>query len=168
MEKNGKKVRYAQVGVGGRARMYHEALCSTYTDSCELVGFCDQSQTRMDYANRMIKEKFDHEPIPTYNYLDFETMVQTEKPDVIIVTSVDRTHDEYIVKSMELGCDVVTEKPITTDERKAQRIIDAQKKTGRHIRVAFNYRYAPHHTKIRELIRDGVIGDVFLFILNGC
>ena len=56
---------------------------------------CDQSQTRMDYANRMIKEKFDHEPIPTYNYLDFETMVQTEKPDVIIVTSVDRTHDEY-------------------------------------------------------------------------
>ena len=161
MEKNGKKVRYAQVGVGGRARMYYEALCSTYTDSCELVGFCDQSQTRMDYANRMIKEKFDHEPIPTYNYLDFETMVQTEKPDVIIVTSVDRTHDEYIVKSMELGCDVVTEKPITTDERKAQRIIDAQKKTGRHIRVAFNYRYAPHHTKIRELIRDGVIGDVF-------
>ena len=161
METNGKKVRYAQVGVGGRARMYYEALCSTYTDSCELVGFCDQSQTRMDYANRMIKEKFDHEPIPTYNYLDFETMVQTEKPDVIIVTSVDRTHDEYIVKSMELGCDVVTEKPITTDERKAQRIIDAQKKTGRHIRVAFNYRYAPHHTKIRELIRDGVIGDVF-------
>ena len=56
MEKNGKKVRYAQVGVGGRARMYYEALCSTYTDSCELVGFCDQSQTRMDYANRMIKE----------------------------------------------------------------------------------------------------------------
>ena len=161
METNGKKVRYAQVGVGGRARMYYEALCSTYTDSCELVGFCDQSQTRMDYANRMIKEKFDHEPIPTYNYLDFETMVQTEKPDVIIVTSVDRTHDEYIVKAMELGCDVVTEKPITTDERKAQRIIDAQKKTGRHIRVAFNYSYAPHHTKIRELIRDWVIGDVF-------
>ena len=37
METNGKKVRYAQVGVGGRARMYYEALCSTYTDSCELV-----------------------------------------------------------------------------------------------------------------------------------
>lgn len=156
-----KKVRYAQVGTGGRARMYYEALCSEYQDSCQLVGFCDQSQTRMDYANRMIKEKFGHEPIPTYYYTDFEKMVQERRPDVIIVTSVDRTHDDYIVRAMELGCDVVTEKPITIDERKAQRIIDAQKKTGRHIRVAFNYRYAPHHTKIRELIMKDTIGEVY-------
>ena len=56
MEKNGKKVRYAQVGVGGRARMYYEALCSTYTDSCELVGFCDQSLRKMNYANRMMRK----------------------------------------------------------------------------------------------------------------
>lgn len=156
-----KKVRYAQVGTGGRARMYYEALCSTYTDSCELVGFCDQSPTRMNYANRMIKEKFDHDPIPTYYYTDFEKMIEEQKPDVVIVTSVDRTHDDYIIRAMEMGCDVVTEKPITTDEKKAQKIIDAQKRTGKHIRVAFNYRYAPHHTKIRELIMSGVIGEVY-------
>ncbi len=141
--------------------MYYEALCSTYTDTCELVGFCDQSQTRMNYANRMIQEKFGHEPVPTYYYTDFEKMIDEQKPDVIIVTTVDRTHDDYIVRAMEKGCDVVTEKPITIDAKKAQRIIDAQKRTGRHIRVAFNYRYAPHHTKIRELVRDGVIGEVY-------
>ncbi len=141
--------------------MYYEALCSTYTDTCELVGFCDQSQTRMNYANRMIQEKFGHGPVPTYYYTDFEKMIDEQKPDVIIVTTVDRTHDDYIVRAMEKGCDVVTEKPITIDAKKAQRIIDAQKRTGRHIRVAFNYRYAPHHTKIRELVRDGVIGEVY-------
>ena len=161
MSETAKKVRYAQVGTGGRARMYYEALCSTYTDTCELVGFCDQSQTRMNYANRMIQEKFGHEPMPTYYYTDFEKMIDEQKPDVIIVTTVDRTHDDYIVRAMEKGCDVVTEKPITIDAKKAQRIIDAQKRTGRHIRVAFNYRYAPHHTKIRELVRDGVIGEVY-------
>ena len=155
------KVRYAQIGIGGRARMYYEALCSTYTDTCELVAFCDQSRTRMDYANRMVREKFGHDPIPTYDYTEFERMIREKQPDVIIITTVDRTHDDYIVRAMEMGCDVVTEKPITTDEKKAQRIIDAQKRTGRHIRVAFNYRYAPHHTKVRELIRDGVIGEVY-------
>lgn len=155
------KVRYAQSGIGGRARMYYEALCSTYTDTCELVAFCDQSRTRMEYANRMVKEKFGHDPIPTYDYTEFERMIREKQPDVIIITTVDRTHDDYIVRAMEMGCDVVTEKPITTDEKKAQRIIDAQKRTGRHIRVAFNYRYAPHHTKVRELIRDGVIGEVY-------
>ena len=155
------RVKYAQVGTGGRARMYYEALCSTYEDSCELVGFCDQSQTRMNYANRMIKEKFGHDPIPTYDYTDFDKMIEEQKPDVVIVTTVDRTHDHYIIRAMELGCDVVTEKPITVNEQKAQDIIDAQKRTGRHIRVAFNYRYAPHHTKIRELIMNDTIGEVY-------
>ena len=155
------RVKYAQVGTGGRARMYYEALCSTYEDSCELVGFCDQSQTRMNYANRMIKEKFGHDPIPTYDYTDFDKMIEEQKPDVVIVTTVDRTHDHYIIRAMELGCDVVTEKPITVNEQKAQDIIDAQKRTGRHIRVAFNYRYALHHTKIRELIMNDTIGEVY-------
>jgi predicted dehydrogenase len=62
---------------------------------------------------------------------------------------------------MEKGCDVISEKPMTIDERKAQAIIDCQKKTGRHLRVTFNYRYAPHNTKIREVIMDGVIGEIY-------
>ena len=62
---------------------------------------------------------------------------------------------------MELGCDVITEKPMTTDEVKAQAILDAVKRTGRKLRVTFNYRYAPHNTKIRELLANGVIGEVF-------
>jgi predicted dehydrogenase len=62
---------------------------------------------------------------------------------------------------MEKGFDVITEKPMTIDEKKAQAIIDCQKRTGKNLRVTFNYRYAPHHTKMREIIMDGIIGDVF-------
>lgn len=149
--------RYAQVGTGGRARMYYEAIATTYKDSAVLVGFCDQSQTRMNYANATIAE-LGAEKVPTFLPHEFEKMIAKTKPDIIIVTSVDRTHDDYICRAMEAGCDVITEKPLTIDERKAQRIIDTQKKTGKHIRVTFNYRYAPYHTKVRELIRDGAIG----------
>lgn len=46
------------------------------------------------------------------------------------------------------------------DERKCQDILDAVERTGRQVRVTFNYRYSPHHTKARELIRDGAIGEV--------
>ena len=154
------KTRYAQVGTGGRARMYYEAIATTYKDINQLVAFCDLSKTRMDYANSVI-EKLGANRVNEYLPHEFEKMIEETKPNVIIVTSIDRTHDDYIVRAMEMGCDVITEKPITTDERRAQRIIDAAKKTGRHIRVAFNYRYAPYHTKIRELIRDGAIGKPF-------
>lgn len=154
------KKRYAQVGTGGRARFFYEAVASTYSKTSEIVAFCDVNQTRMNYANTLL-EKSGAQAVPTYKHYEFDKMIEDTKPDCIIVTSVDRTHDYYIIRAMELGCDVITEKPMTIDEKKAQKIIDTQKRTGREIRVSFNYRYAPTNTKIRELIMDDTIGDVF-------
>lgn len=88
----------------------------------------------------------------------------------MIVTSIDRTHHTYIIRAMELGCDVVSEKPMTVDEDKCQAILDAVKWTGRSLRVTFNYRYAPHNSKLRELVAGGAIGQVhavhFEWLLN--
>jgi predicted dehydrogenase len=162
--------RYAIVGLGGRSRFYYQALASTYRDTARLVGFCDLNQTRMDYANATLAEKFGYEPVKTYNASDFERMIEETAPDFVIVTSIDRTHDRYIIGAMKLGCDVITEKPMTIDEVRCQAILDTVKSTGRQLRVTFNYRYAPYNTKIRELIMDGTIGDVnsvhFEWLLN--
>jgi len=152
------KKRYAQVGVGGRARMYYEALTTTYSETAELVGFCDVNQTRMDYANSLIQQASETGPVKTYGVGQFDQMITEQKPDVVIVTSIDRTHHRYITRAMELGCDVITEKPMTVDAEKCQAILDTIKRTGRRLRVTFNYRYAPHSTKVRELMMDGVIG----------
>jgi len=154
------KRKYALVGCGSRARFFYGAVASTYKETSEIVAFCDLSPSRMAYANEML-EKLGVKAVPTYSHTDFEKMIAEVKPDYVIVTSVDRTHDYYIIKAMELGCDVITEKPMTIDEEKAQNIIDAQKKYGKSLRVTFNYRYSPHSTKIRELIMNDVIGDVY-------
>lgn len=155
------KKRYVQVGVGGRARFYYEAIASTYKENSELVGVCDLSQTRMDYVNKTLISKYEYEKIPTYRPAQFSEMLDDLKPDAVIVTSIDRTHDHYIITAMEKGYDVITEKPMTIDAEKTQAILDCQKKTGQKLTVTFNYRYAPHNTKIKELISTGVIGDVF-------
>ena len=129
------KKRYAQVGTGSRARMYYEAICSTFKDTCDIVGFCDLSQTRMNYANSIIEKEHGHAPVPTYHYTEFDKMIDETKPDVVIVTSVDRTHHEYIIRAMKKGCDVITEKPMTIDEEKAQEIINVQKETGKLVSI---------------------------------
>lgn len=164
------KKRYALVGTGGRARFFYESIASDYRDTSELVAFCDINQTRMNYANRILEEQCHYHAIPTYKSEQFEQMIEEQKPDYVIVTTVDRTHHTYIIRAMELGCDVISEKPMTVDEEKCQEILDATRRTGRKLRVTFNYRYSPHNTKIRELIMDGVIGDVhsvhFEWLLN--
>jgi predicted dehydrogenase len=151
--------RYAQVGTGGRASFFYEAIAGTYRDTSELVAFCDVNPTRMAVANRAI-ERLGAAPVPTFTPDRFDEMVRATKPDAVLVTSIDRTHHRYIVRAMELGCDVVTEKPMTVDAAKCQEILDAITSTGRKLRVTFNYRYSPHATKIRELLRDGAIGTV--------
>jgi len=71
---------------------------------------------------------------------------------------------------MELGCDVITEKPMTIDAEKCQQIIETQKSTGHKCTVTFNYRYSPARAKVKELLMKGTIGDIlsvdFHWMLN--
>lgn len=150
--------RYALVGTGGRAKMFIDAIVSTYQESAVMVGLCDLSQTRMDWHNAQIAEEFDAAPIATYHADHFDQMVAETKPDIIIVTSMDSTHHLYINRAMELGCDAISEKPMTIDATKARSIFETIDRTGRSLRVTFNYRYTPVATKVRELLMQGVVG----------
>lgn len=150
--------RYALVGTGGRGRMFVDAIAGPYCENAQLVALCDLSQKRMDWYNDHLAETFDYPALPTYHAEDFDRMVAETKPDVVIVTTMDSTHHQYIIRAMELGCDAISEKPMTTDAAKANAIFDAIERTGRNLRVTFNYRYAPIATKARELIMQGVIG----------
>ncbi|MBC2604322.1 Gfo/Idh/MocA family protein [Puniceicoccus vermicola] len=152
--------RFAIVGLGGRSSLFSEALLKDYKDTSELVALCDTNQTRMDFHNASFAKKYEAGPFPTYAAADFDRMVAEKKPDVVIVTTMDRTHHKYIIRAMELGCDAISEKPMTTDENKCQEILDAVERTGQKLKVTFNYRYAPSRTKVKELISNGTIGDI--------
>jgi predicted dehydrogenase len=152
------KKRFAVVGTGGRAGMFIQAITTTYRDSCELVALCDLSQTRMNWHNQQVHAQAGMAPVPTYQADQFDAMIAGTHPDTVIVATMDATHHLYINRAMELGCDVITEKPMTTDAEKARSIFDAIERTGKKLRVTFNYRYAPAFTKLRELLMQGVVG----------
>jgi len=152
--------RYAIVGLGGRSEMFTGAILKDYKDRAELVGMCDINRARLDYSNQCFAEKYGADPIPCFGVEQFDEMITSRKVDVLIVTSIDRTHHRYIVRAMELGCDCISEKPMTIDAEKCQAVLDAVKRTGKNLRVTFNYRYTPPTTKVKELVMDGVIGNV--------
>ncbi len=154
--------RYAIVGTGARAGMFVEALTTTYRDVAELVALCDLSQVRMDWYNRKLKTTAGLAPRPTYHTGEFDRMIAETGPHTVIVATIDSTHHHYINRAMALGCDVITEKPMTTDLEKLQAIFEAIEQTGRSLRVTFNYRYAPAYTKYRELIKSGTAGRPLL------
>nr|MDT0663270.1 Gfo/Idh/MocA family oxidoreductase [Micromonospora sp. DSM 115978] len=155
----GKRLRYAVVGAGARAEMFVRALVLDHPSTAELVALADVNQVRMDAHNDWLEE-LGFDAVQTYRAADFVTMLAKERVDVVLVTSVDRTHDEYIVAAVEAGCDVITEKPMTTDVPRCERILDAVARTGRKVSVAFNYRYNPLHERVKEVLAEGTIGEI--------
>jgi len=151
--------RYAIVGTGVRSKMFFSALLDTHADVGELVALCDSNATRMAHYGRLA-QRATGRTLPAYAHTAFDTMIRDTRPDVVIVTTVDRTHHTYIIRAMELGCDVITEKPLTIDAERCQRIVDAVHRTGRDLRVAFNYRYAPANSTVKALLQAGTIGAV--------
>jgi predicted dehydrogenase len=151
--------RYALVGVGSRSGMYRDAILKTHAPYADIVGYCDVNAGRLKLAQEEARQVTGKE-VPVYDASDFDRMIRETGPEIVIVTTKDCMHDRYITRAMELGCDVMTEKPMTTDEKKCRAILETRRKTGRRCTVTFNYRYSPARTEVKDLLMSGVIGDV--------
>ena len=150
--------KYVIVGLGGRSAMFQGVFLETYRDSVKLLAICDSNEGRLRLAAKRLKAA--NPDLASYPAEDFKKMLAEQKPDCVIVTTMDSTHNDYICTSLEADCDVITEKPMTIDENRCQKIIDTVKKTGKKLRVTFNYRYSPIRAQVKELLLSGVIGKI--------
>jgi predicted dehydrogenase len=151
--------RYAVVGTGARAEMFIRAIVLDHAGTAELVAFADINPGRMETHNRWLGD-IGQPPVPTYPAGEFTAMLDKERVDAVLVTTVDATHDEYIVAALGAGRDVITEKPMTTDAQRALRILMAQRRSTGQVAVTFNYRYNPVHEEVRRRLSGGEIGEI--------
>jgi predicted dehydrogenase len=151
-----KKLRVALVGTGSRgSSTWGKDLVDSYSDYVEMVGLCDSNYKRLAVAKKRIGSN-----AKTYVAEDFDLMISETKPDSVIVTTMDSQHEKYIVRAMELGCNVISEKPVATEADQCQRIIDAETRTGQRVDVTFNVRYMMESDAIKNIILSGDLGRI--------
>ena len=150
----GSPLRYAIVGTGVRALgMWGRPIASGYKDAVSFVGLCDINPLRLAFARQAMGVD-----CPTFT--NFDEMMYRAGPDLLMVTTVDATHTEFIVKALNRGVSVATEKPMVIDEAQCQAVLDAERRSGKNLVVTFNYRYAPKHQEIKEILMAGEIGTI--------
>jgi predicted dehydrogenase len=148
------KKKLAMVGTGIRGiGFWGKRVVDNYSDIVEFVGLSDINPGRLELAKRYMGVKC---PV----FTDFDQMMKETKPELVIVTTVDSTHHEFIIRAMEYGADVLSEKPMTTDEVKSQAILDAEKRTGKKCTIGFNYRYGTLFTAIKEQLVKKPAGEI--------
>jgi len=146
--------KYVQVGCGTRGVLsYAQYIPKDYADCAKLCGVYDINHKRAELVS-----KYAETDIEVFD--DFDVMLETVKPDTVIVTPKDSAHDDYVIRAMRAGCDVIVEKPLTTTFEKALEIKKVQEETGREVIVTFNLRFHPFFKRVKEILDTGCIGKI--------
>jgi len=144
------KIRVAIAGCGQIARTRHVPEYEQ-NSKVEIVGF-------YDYNNARAEELSEEYGGVVYN--SFEEMITDSDIDAISICTPNFLHSAHSIAAMDAGKDVLCEKPMALNAQEAQEMIDTQKRTGKILMLGHNQRLIRTHTRARELLTAGEIGDI--------
>lgn len=153
-ETNGKQVTAIILGAGNRGRNY-AGYARRYPESFKIVGVAEPSEARRNSMGKNYS-------IPEENrFIDYNELFKKPKlADAVVISTPDNLHYEPCMKALELGYDVLLEKPIAPTERECRAILRQAEKYNRVVAVCHVLRYAPYFIALKEYIKSGAIGDL--------
>jgi len=122
------------------------------------VGVCDRDLSRAQgFAKRFgIAASFD----------DFETMLDTAKPNLVDIILPPNQHLACIAMAARRGVSVICQKPFTQNLEEAERAVALAEKAGISLIVHENFRFQPWYQKIKSVLDSGVLGQVYRATFN--
>jgi len=153
--------RVALIGASVRGILgYAKPLLERYRDTHEIVAVFDINPRRMRVMNDVLGAA-----IPCYT--DVDEMFRQARPQVVVISTMDSTHADYVEKAFEYAVESICEKPLCTSVDQCRRIRQVQQ---RHPDVrawtAHNMRYLPYVLRIKELLDAGKIGRIRSIIFH--
>jgi predicted dehydrogenase len=144
------KIQWGIIGCGQIASVFAEALCEL--EEAELLAVGSRS---LDKA-KGFAEKFGAER----TYGSYAELVADRDIDVVYIATPHVFHMENTLLCIEAGRAVLCEKPFAVNTRQARRMIEAARAKGVFLMEAMWTRFIPAIVKVRQLLSDGVIGQV--------
>lgn len=90
-------------------------------------------------------------------------MLGRESLDGVVVTSPDYSHAGHVIATLRGGVKhVLVEKPLATTAQDCLRVAQTARATGGQVAIGFNMRHLPLIQKIKEVIDDGLIGQLMM------
>lgn len=143
----------AVIGCGSRGWVYGTEMYNK-PDKYKIVAICDVDDTRLKNAQQ--KWNVDDANL----FTDEKEFFKEKRADFLILATQDRDHVRMCVRAMELGYDILLEKPISPLYDELIQLLEANKKYKRSVVVCHVLRYAPAFVKIKKLLEEGAIGKL--------
>lgn len=151
---NDKPITVVIIGAGNRGRVY-ASYAKTYNDNIKVVGVSDIIESR---CNRIA----DQHGVPQENRFGHyrEVFERPKMADAVIIATPDDRHYEPCIKALEMGYDVLLEKPAAPSEKECREILAASEKYGRIVAISHVLRYAPYFIALKAVVDRGDIGEI--------
>jgi len=149
-----KTVKIGIIGTGGRGIFCFGVLLSK-AQNVKIAALCDVNKVRMEEATKRLTGKQNL-------YENTSDMFNNENLDAVIVTTPDYLHEEHAVAALENGVNVLIDKPLATSVKGSKEILRAAEKAGKTVMLGFNLRHDPTLKRLKQIITDGALGNVFL------
>lgn len=153
----------AGIGCGSRTRTYLKLaseLPAYYKIAAVADPVAERCQSVIDHA-----PESDREAIRSFSSAD-EILSQQRLADVAIIGTQDHYHYEPCKKALELGYDVLLEKPIAQKLSQALELSDLATRLGRRVDVCHVLRYTPFYQELKKIIDSGELGQIITFNAN--
>ena len=141
------------IGCGSIAELAHFPSIAKFPD-LELVAICD--------PNPNLVSRTANKWHPRTTFADYRSMIDAGDLDVVIVASPNRYHFEHASAAIAAGLHVYVEKPMCCTNLEAWTLVKAAKERGVTLTVGCNQRFWLQHEWAKQLIEDGVVGEVKL------
>lgn len=144
----------AGIGCGHRTCTYC-GLAAARPQRYRVVAGADPNPVRVEHLRALARN-------PEYRgFADAEALFAAGRiADVAVIGTQDGYHVEPAIRAMELGYDVLLEKPIAPDPRQVLQVLAAAERLGRKVLVCHVLRYTPLYALVHDLLRAGAVGDI--------
>ncbi len=146
------------MGAGMRGIAYTDEMLK-YKEKFKVVGVADPVENR----RKQMQEK--HGIADDMCFSSWEEILSKPKmADIAVICTLDDMHYQPTMKAIELGYDILVEKPVAPTVEECAAIALAAEKKGVKVLVGHVLRYTPFFKKIKELVMDGVVGDIMSIV----
>ncbi|QPZ39497.1 Gfo/Idh/MocA family protein [Paramicrobacterium chengjingii] len=141
--------RAAVIGCGDISALHRDAIEGM--PDAELVAVCDTDADRLDEASTRLG-------VP--GFAGHEELFAVAKPDVVHVCTPHSQHSAAVIAALDLGINVIVEKPVARDPEQAAAVVAAAARSAAKIAVCFQNRYNTPVRAAKELLDSGHLGPV--------
>lgn len=146
-------MRYALIGCG---RISPNHLAAAKANNLEIVAICDLVEANM--IDKKLKFELDDS---VKQYIDYEEMLEKEKPELVAIATESGKHAQIALKCMDYGCNLIIEKPIALSIEDANKIVEKANRLNLKVCANHQNRFNKSIQKIREALEKNRFGKMF-------